>query len=107
MKNPVIIVYMQKGGSIYIMINQRNTTLYVGVTSDLAVRISKHLNKEYINSFTKKYNLDKLVYFEDYDSIKDAIAREKVIKGWTRDKKIALIKSMNPEFKDLYDIIIK
>jgi len=89
------------------MMNQRNTTLYVGVTSSLAVRITKHKNKEYINSFTKKYNIDKLVYFEDYDSIEDAIVREKMIKGWKKFKKIELIKKENPGFKDLYEDILK
>ena len=97
---------MQKGGSIYILTNQRNTTFYTGVTSTLAVRISKHKKGEYVNSFTKKYNINKLVYFENYDSIEDVIRREKVIKGWTHAKKIELIKSMNPEFEDLYEAIL-
>jgi putative endonuclease len=67
---------MTKGGSIYILTNQRHAVLYT-VTSNLVGRIYEHLNKIYSQSFTKKYNLDKLVYFETYSSIEEAIAREK------------------------------
>ena len=87
--------FMQKGGYIYIMTTQKNSVLYIGVTSDIAVRDYKHKTKFYENSFTKKYNVDKLVYYERYDFIEDAIKREKQLKNWRREKKINLIKSIN------------
>lgn len=68
---------MQKGGYIYILTNKNNKVLYVGVTSDLQKRIWQHRNGTYKNAFTSKYNVYKLVYFEEYDSIESAIAREK------------------------------
>lgn len=83
----------------------KNTALYVGVTNNIAVRNFKHKTRYYPNSFTKKYNIDKLVYFERYDNIEDAIRREKQIKGWLRFKKIELIKILNPDFKDLAETI--
>lgn len=92
---------MLKGGYTYIMTTKKNTVLYVGVTSDLGVRNFKHKTKYYPSSFTKKYNVDKLVYLEHYDRIMDAIRREKQIKGWKRVRKIELIKSTNPEFREL------
>ncbi|OGY92268.1 MAG: hypothetical protein A3H70_03440 [Candidatus Komeilibacteria bacterium RIFCSPLOWO2_02_FULL_48_11] len=92
---------MQKGGYVYITTTKKNTVLYIGVTSDISVRDYKHKTKFYENSFTKKYNVDKLVYYERYDFIEDAIKREKQLKNWRREKKINLIKSMNPEFKEL------
>lgn len=76
-------------------------TLYIGVTSDLKRRIYEHKNK-LIDGFTKKYNLTKLVYFETFNSIEDAIHREKQLKNWHRQWKINLIESMNKEWKDLY-----
>ncbi len=91
---------------IYIMMNNYNTVNYTGVTSDLVGRVYQHKNK-LIEGFTKKYNVTKLVYFEEYNNINQAIAREKQIKGWIRKKKIALIQSMNPDFRDFYDDIIK
>jgi len=84
------------------MTNERNAVIYTGVTSDLQKRVYEHKEK-LVEGFTKKYNIDKLVYYEYFDNIEDAIAKEKQIKGGSRDKKIELIKSMNPEFKDLYD----
>ena len=92
---------MIKGGAVYIMTNQWNSTLYTGVTSDLRKRNYQHKNKFYKESFSAKFNLSKLVYFEGYHSIEEAIAREKQIKAGTRAKKIALIEKMNPEWKDL------
>jgi len=84
---------------VYILTN-KSKTLYVGVTNDLQGRVYVHKNK--INEgFTKKYNIAKLVYYEEFSDSYSAIMREKQIKGWLRKKKIALIKSMNPEWTDL------
>ena len=91
-----------KPGFIYIITNYTNTTLYIGVTSDLHQRIKQHKNKTYPNSFTAKYNLNKLVYFEQFHMIGDAIGREKQLKGGSRDAKIKLIKNMNPDWNDLF-----
>ncbi len=82
------------------MTNQRDTVLYTGVTRDLDRRIWEHKNK-IIKGFTKRYNIDKLIYYELYDDIEQAILREKQIKAGSRQKKIELIKIMNPNFKDL------
>lgn len=96
---------MQRGGFTYIMTNKNNTTLYTGVTSDLVSRNVDHKTGKYPKSFTKKYNLHKLVYFEVFRRIEEAIAREKQIKGMSRAKKEQLINSMNPEWNDLTDQI--
>lgn len=77
--------------------------MYIGVTSELYERIVKHKEKLYTKSFTAKYNCDKLVWYEVFSSIEEAIAREKQIKGWTRVKKIALIEAMNPQWNDLHE----
>ena len=90
-----------KPGFIYILTNKNNTTLYVGVTSNLPERILEHQLKKYKNSFTAKYNLDKLVYWEAFQEIGDAIGREKQLKGGSRKKKEDLINSMNPNWNDL------
>jgi len=87
------------------MTNQRHTTLYTGVTSELKWRIIQHKNKEYPNSFTARYNLNKLIYYELCDDIESAIAREKQIKSWPRKKKIDLIESMNLKWNDLFEEI--
>jgi len=92
---------MDKIGYIYLMSNNANTVIYIGVTNNLQKRIYEHKEK-LIEGFTKKYNIIKLVYYEEFDNIVDAIEREKQIKGGSREKKIDLIKSINPEFKDLY-----
>ena len=84
---------------VYIMTN-RSKTLYTGVTNDLIRRVYEHKNKM-VEGFTKKYNIMKLVYFEETSDVQAAIEREKQIKGWLRSKKIALIESKNPEWKDL------
>jgi putative endonuclease len=97
---------MERGGAVYIMANKNNTTLYVGVTSNLVSRIYEHKEKVYPKSFTAKYNLNKLVYFEGFHSIEEAIAREKQIKGGSRKKKVQLIKSTNPLWKDLYEEVL-
>ena len=84
---------------VYIMTN-KSKTLYTGVTNDLERRVHEHKNKQ-IPGFTGKYNITKLVYYEEGNDINMAIAREKQIKGWLRAKKIALIEAKNPEWKDL------
>jgi putative endonuclease len=84
---------------VYIMTN-RSRTLYVGVTSNLEQRVWRH-KKGYFEGFTSRYKIDRLVYFERWSHPGTAIAREKQLKGWKRIKKIALIVSMNPEWKDL------
>lgn len=84
---------------VYIMTN-KSRTLYTGVTNNLSRRVFEHKNK-LIEGFTKKYNIDKLVYFEIFNNPDDAIRREKQIKGWLRKKKIDLIESLNPQWKDL------
>lgn len=75
-------------------------TLYVGVTSDLVKRVYEHKHK-LAEGFTNKYNIDKLVYFEETGDVNAAIAREKQIKGWLRSKKIALVETINPQWRDL------
>ena len=84
------------------MTNQRNTTLYTGVSSDLKKRAYEHRAK-LVDGFTKKYNLAKLVYYEVFDDIENAILREKQIKAGSRAKKIQLINRMNNDWKDLYE----
>jgi putative endonuclease len=90
---------------VYIMTNL-SRTLYTGVTNNLVRRVYEHKNK-LIEGFTKKYNITRLVYFEVFNNIEGAIRREKQIKGWVRKKKIALIESINPEWKDLYEELIE
>ncbi len=92
---------MERGGFAYIMSNTHNTVIYVGSTADLQVRTHQHKTKEFPNSFTARYNIDKLVYYEFFEFIEEAIAREKQIKSWSRMKKDELIKGMNPDWKDL------
>jgi len=84
------------------MTNKNNGVLYKGVTSNLFKRVSEHKNKMVIG-FTSSYNVTKLVYYEEYETMPEAIAREKHIKGGSRQKKIDLINSKNPEWKDLYE----
>ncbi|MEP7265826.1 MAG: GIY-YIG nuclease family protein [Bacteroidota bacterium] len=97
---------MERGGCVYITSNEYNTTLYIGVTSNLEARIYEHKKKIYPNSFTAKYNCNKLVYFESFISIEEAIAREKQLKGGSRMAKIKLIERTNPSWKDLSDEIL-
>lgn len=84
---------------VYILTNKSNT-LYIGVTNNLSRRLYEHKNK-LIDGFTKKYNINILIFYQTFDVINDAIAFEKKIKGWTRKKKMELIKSINPIFDDL------
>lgn len=96
---------MDKQSFVYILTNEFNNVFYVGVTSCLVKRIFEHKNKV-IDGFTKKYNINKLVYFELFEDIEYAIMREKQIKKWKRDFKIRLIEEQNPNFDDLYPNII-
>ncbi len=96
---------MKRGGYIYILTNEHHTVLYVGVTASLKKRVYEHKEKLYPKSFTAKYNIAKLVYFESYHFIEEAIAREKQIKAGSRRKKELLIKVKNPAWKDLWEDI--
>ncbi|MDP2042291.1 MAG: GIY-YIG nuclease family protein [Algoriphagus sp.] len=96
---------MQKGGAIYILTNNHNRVLYTGVTNDLVRRIFEHRDGLSPKSFSAKYNVTKLVYFESFHSIEEAISREKQIKGGSRKKKEDLINSINPDWKDLWEEI--
>lgn len=93
---------MQKHYYVYIMTNKNNTVLYTGVTSNLKVRVYQHKHK-LVKGFTQRYNINKLVYTEVYDDVWDALKREKQIKAGSRQKKLDLINSNNPEWKDLSD----
>ena len=86
---------------VYILTNAHHTVLYTGVTNDLERRCYEHKQKR-IKGFTQKYNVDKLIYFERFDFVDLAIAREKLIKGYSRAKKLALINQFNKEWKELY-----
>ena len=85
---------------VYILTNQNNKVMYIGVTNNLIRRIHEHKNK-LVDGFTKKYNVDKLVYFEYTTDVYAALEREKEIKKWRRDKKNKLVESENPQWKDL------
>lgn len=87
---------------MYIIANKRNGTIYTGVTSNLKQRISQHKSKA-IDGFSKEYNVTKLVYFEQAETMYVAMAREKQLKAGSRKKKLALIEKMNPTWKDLFD----
>jgi len=88
-------------GFVYIMTNKNNSVLYTRVTSDLKERVLQHKTKKYMDSFSAKYNISKLVYFESFETIREAIKREKLIKAGSRNKKIDLINEMNPEWDEL------
>ena len=91
---------------VYILASKRNGTLYIGVTNNLIERVWQHKNKV-VDGFTKKYGVDKLVYYETISDIESAIKREKQLKNWHRQWKINLIQSKNPQWRDLYEDIIK
>ena len=95
------IFELMKESYVYIMTNRNNTTFYIGVTNNLIRRVSEH-NDGIGSVFTRKYNLEKLVYFEEFTDIREAIYREKQLKNWHRQWKINLIKTMNPEMRDLF-----
>jgi len=90
---------------VYILTNKSHTVLYTGVTNDLVKRVYEHKNNADPNSFTAKYKVHKLVYFEETNDITVAIEREKQIKSWKREKKVALIMLSNPRYLDLYSQI--
>jgi len=90
---------------IYIITNKSNSTIYIGVTSDLVKRVYEHKNK-LVDGFTTRYNLDKLVYYEIYDDINEAINREKQLKTFKRKWKNELIERDNRDWADLYDNIL-
>lgn len=91
---------------VYILASKRNGTLYIGVTNDLIRRVWQHKSK-IADGFTKKYGVVQLVYYEATENIESAILREKQLKNWHRKWKINLIQSKNPEWRDLYEEIIK
>ena len=91
---------------VYILASKRGGTLYVGVTNDLVRRVYEHRN-ELVPGFTKRYGVKQLVYFEQHDTAYAAIQREKNIKHWSREWKIDLIVASNPEWRDLYDDIVR
>lgn len=88
---------------IYILASERNGTLYIGVTKNLLNRNFQHKIKNDKNSFTAKYNVNKLVYYEVYKYVNDAIVREKQLKNWKREWKMELIEKENPHWRDLFD----
>ena len=96
---------IEKKGYVYILTNVSNRVLYMGVTSNLVKRVYEHKRK-LVEGFTKKYKVSKLVYYEVFEDITNAIIREKQIKGWLRSKKISLIEKFNSGWKDLYNVII-
>ncbi|HEX5181637.1 MAG TPA: GIY-YIG nuclease family protein [Allosphingosinicella sp.] len=95
---------MRRGGWVYILASQRNGTLYIGVTADLAARIWKHRDQP--EGFVKRYGLRLLVHVEEYPTVEEAIAREKAIKKWNRAWKLALIERGNPDWVDLYEHLV-
>ena len=95
-----------KTPGIYILTNKPKGTLYIGVTSNLPARIYQHKNR-FVDSFSKKYNLHRLAYYELHENMYSAITREKQLKKWNREWKIQLIEKMNPSWRDLYYDIIQ
>ena len=91
---------------VYILTNKHHSVLYTGVTNDLVCRIYEHKNHQDKDSFTAKYKADRLVYFEETSDVRVAIQREKQIKSWKREQKIALIMKSNPRYLDLYEHIL-
>ena len=91
---------------VYMMTNSHRNVLYTGVTSNLQKRVYEHKNHLDKGSFTARYNIEYLVYFESTSDVKAAIEREKQIKGWNRKRKNNLVESKNPEWKDLYEFIL-
>ena len=91
-----------KNPCVYIMANKPNGTLYIGVTSNLMQRVWEHKNN-FVEGFTKRYNIHHLVYFEQHEDMFSAITREKRLRKWNRSWKIRIIEKQNPEWKDLYD----
>jgi len=92
-------------GYIYILSNKTDSTLYIGVTNNLLRRVQEHKDKIDKNSFSSRYNLSKLLYYEFFDKIEDAIQREKQLKKWSRKKKEFLISTINSKKEDLYETL--
>ncbi len=103
---PCNILKIMKYYYVYIATNPQNNVLYTGVTNNLIRRIWEHKQK-LISGFTKKYNINKLVFYEVFEDVNIAITREKQIKGGSREKKLKLIESTNPGFEDLYGSITR
>ena len=97
---------MEKGGAVYIMTNKNKTVLYIGVTNNLKRRINEHRSHLNKKSFTHKYNLEYLIYYEGFHNIEEAIAREKQMKKYSRAKKETLINKQNPQWNDLFDEVM-
>ena len=95
---------MTKQYFVYILTNKSDKVLYIGVTNDLERRVYEHKNKM-VDGFRKKYNLNKLVYFDPTTDVRTAVEREKQLKNWHRDWKINLISGFNPEWKDLSELL--
>lgn len=95
---------MKSNSYIYIITNKTNSVVYIGLTTNLIQRIFQHRNKR-IEGFSSKYSLYKLVYYEIFDDLDNALSREKQLKRWHREWKNNLIETMNPDWKDLYDEI--
>ncbi|MGM4907227.1 GIY-YIG nuclease family protein [Tardiphaga sp. 866_E4_N2_1] len=89
---------------VYLLASRKHGTLYIGVTNDLIRRVYEHRSKV-VDGFTRRYDVDKLVWFEVYDDVLSAIAREKELKKWRRDWKIRLIEEQNPNWMDLYPVL--
>ena len=97
----------QPQGWVYFLTNKWKTVLYIGVTNNLIKRVQEHRDKIYSTSFTAKYNCEYLVYYEGYQLIQEAIAREKQLKKWHRTWKNALVDKVNVEWKDLYGDLLE
>ena len=91
---------------VYLLASRRDGTLYLGVTGDLVRRVHEHKSHD-VPGFSARYGVDRLVWFEVYDNPTDAIAREKALKKWRRDRKIGLIEEQNPDWRDLYPALLE
>ena len=99
-------VYLKMEYYVYILSNRLNTVIYTGVTRDLVRRVYEHKHHLDSDSFTAKYDVTKLVYYESTSDVKAAIEREKQIKGWNRKRKNKLVESRNPSWAELYDTVL-
>ena len=99
-------VYLKMEYYVYILSNRLNTVIYTGVTRDLVRRVYEHKHHLDPDSFTVKYDVTKLVYYESTSDVKAAIEREKQIKGWNRKRKNKLVESRNPSWAELYDTVL-
>ena len=97
---------MHRRGYVYILASKRNGTLYVGVTNDLCRRVYEH-REGLLGGFTKRYGVRRLAYYEVYDTVAQAIAREKQVKAWKRAWKLEAIERMNPTWADLYESLLQ